>query len=180
RLLPKQQGREAAQIVTPNRPCVSTWVLRVRILNSHLIKLRHHDLTVLIGDVFLPAHRNPKAFEIAVNCSRILLHECVFRIRNHGLITPPSRTEYAEIAEHIRISYASVQGMEPTHRQTCKSSIGSTWCHPEVTLHEGDHYLLEFHAEHHKRLLSEGTASGWSHVGVDHHDEHRHRFVFGN
>src|SRR5690606_17610336 len=158
--------------MTPNRPRMSARMLGVGVLDPHLIELRHHDLTLVLRDICLTSHGYPKAFQVLVDSRGIVFHERIFRVRDCGLIAPPSRTEYAEVAEHIGIANPGVKRMKTTHRKTGKCSVGRASRHAKFAFHEGNDRLLQFSAEHDKGLLSEGATARRSHIRVYHCHEH--------
>ena len=89
-ILPKQYLCEGVKIVPPYRPGMATRIFAVGILHSHLIEFLKHDLAVVMGDIFLASHRNPKALYITVYRIHVVLHEFILRIGKVRLIRLPS------------------------------------------------------------------------------------------
>ena len=177
----KQHLREHKQIMPPHRPGMPTRIFTVLVLHPQLIKLGHHDFTIVEGNVCLAAHRNPQVFEVGIDGGRVVFHELILRPGKGGIVGKPARTEYPQVCEQVGVFDARIQSLQATHGQTSQGPVFGVRFGAEIALHKRNCPQLQliFKSPQHIFVESSQAASA-AHVAIEHDDDHGFGFAFGN
>jgi len=93
----------------PNRPAMPPRIFTVLVLDPQLIKLGHHDFTIVESNILLATHRNPQVFEVGIDGRRVVFHELVLWTGKGRIVGKPARAEYPQVGEEVGVFDARIQ-----------------------------------------------------------------------